>query len=40
MVWIAVLFFILGSISGAVLMSLCAAAGNDRAEPALKNDHS
>lgn len=32
MVWIAIGCFIMGSVAGAILMSLCVAAGNDRQE--------
>lgn len=32
MVWVAISFFIMGSVAGAVLMSLCIASGRDRSE--------
>lgn len=37
MIWIAIGCFIAGNVSGALLMSLCIAAGNNRQEEAIES---
>ncbi len=37
MIWIAIGCFVSGTISGALLMSLCIAAGNNRQEEAIES---